>query len=214
MNDVLVKSLQEMPDIASNIEISNQIRMHHMLQSLFPNANAKVLFIISELLQSESVMISTREIPCDNFDIYHKRMKNVMNKAKKSTCQVLKVGAGIWNQEAQQFEVIAHNGGLDDQIKCSLEMHELKMGCGHAEPNAFAIASRLGLRIEGMSMWVTDSPCYSCAQLNVSGGIKEVWFIRNHMNPLGIYYLLINNVKVYQLLPMKIREFILVPVSY
>ena len=125
----------------------------------------------------------------------------------------MKVGAGIWSQEDQQFLVTAHNGGLDDQMECSLEMHELKMGCGHAEPNAFAIASRLGLRIEGMSMLVTDSPCYSCAQLIVSSGIKEVWFIRNHMNPLGIYYLLINNVKVYQLLAKKIREFILVPLS-
>ena len=46
--------------------------------------------------------------------------------------------------------------------------------CVHAEQNAIAQAARFGLELEGSTVYVTISPCLTCAKLLVNAGIKEV----------------------------------------
>ena len=48
----------------------------------------------------------------------------------------------------------------------------------HAEQNAIAQAARVGIAIEGSTMYVTDMPCGICAKLIVNAGIQKVVFLR------------------------------------
>ncbi len=46
--------------------------------------------------------------------------------------------------------------------------------CVHAEQNAICQAACHGQAIDGASIYVTISPCLTCAKLIISAGIKEV----------------------------------------
>lgn len=44
----------------------------------------------------------------------------------------------------------------------------------HAEQNAIAQAARLGISINGASIYVKMTPCYTCAKMIINSGIKRV----------------------------------------
>lgn len=44
----------------------------------------------------------------------------------------------------------------------------------HAEQNAIIQAARFGIAIEGATMYVTMEPCFTCAKMIVTAGIKRV----------------------------------------
>jgi dCMP deaminase len=46
----------------------------------------------------------------------------------------------------------------------------------HAEANAIAQAAKLGIDINGATVYVTLMPCYVCTKLMASAGIKKVYF--------------------------------------
>ena len=46
--------------------------------------------------------------------------------------------------------------------------------CVHAEQNAICQAAYYGIRLEGATIYVTISPCLTCAKLLINAGIKEV----------------------------------------
>lgn len=46
--------------------------------------------------------------------------------------------------------------------------------CVHAEQNAICQAAYYGIRLAGASIYVTISPCLTCAKLIINAGIKEV----------------------------------------
>ena len=46
--------------------------------------------------------------------------------------------------------------------------------CVHAEQNAICQAARYGLPVDGSSMYITLSPCLTCAKLVINAGIREV----------------------------------------
>lgn len=46
--------------------------------------------------------------------------------------------------------------------------------CVHAEQNAICQAAYYGIRLEGSTIYVTISPCLTCAKLIINAGIKEV----------------------------------------
>lgn len=46
--------------------------------------------------------------------------------------------------------------------------------CTHAEQNAICQAACYGLPIEGSTIYITISPCLTCAKLIINAGIKEV----------------------------------------
>ncbi len=59
----------------------------------------------------------------------------------------------------------------------------------HAEANAIAWAARKGIQLEGSTMYVTLSPCLSCAKLIVNAGIKKVIFDEPYRDESGVDYL-------------------------
>ena len=44
----------------------------------------------------------------------------------------------------------------------------------HAEQNAIVQAAKLGVSVDGATIYVTISPCLTCAKLIVNAGIREV----------------------------------------
>ncbi len=48
--------------------------------------------------------------------------------------------------------------------------------CTHAEQNAICQAACYGLPIDGSTIYITISPCLTCAKLIINAGIREVVF--------------------------------------
>ena len=46
--------------------------------------------------------------------------------------------------------------------------------CTHAEQNAICQAAYYGVAIAGATIYITISPCLTCAKLIINAGIKEV----------------------------------------
>lgn len=44
----------------------------------------------------------------------------------------------------------------------------------HAEQNVIAQAARIGARLEGATLYVHMTPCYTCAKILVNAGIKRI----------------------------------------
>jgi len=66
----------------------------------------------------------------------------------------------------------------DSKGSCSLALH--------AEQNAILYASKNGVTIDGSTLFVTLSPCISCARVIYSVGIKKVFFKRSYAQFKGI----------------------------
>lgn len=50
----------------------------------------------------------------------------------------------------------------------------------HAEANAIAQAARLGIAVEGATVYTTLAPCYICTKLLAAARITEVYFERDY----------------------------------
>lgn len=46
----------------------------------------------------------------------------------------------------------------------------------HAEQNAIAQAAKLGVSVEGASIYVTHQPCSICCKMIINAGIKKVYY--------------------------------------
>ena len=111
--------------------------------------------------------------------------------ALRGTCSRYQVGVVI----AREGRVLAtgYNGapaGLphcehectctpNDQFGVHAADCEARPGCTvavHAEANAIAYAARLGIALEGASLYCSLSPCVACAQLIINAGVRRVFF--------------------------------------
>lgn len=86
-----------------------------------------------------------------------------------------KVSAAIFR--GKYLIASSYNGfppGIEDTVE-RLNNRELKYKLvQHAEANAIATCSRLGISTEGCTMALTHFPCSTCAGLMVSAGIKKL----------------------------------------
>jgi dCMP deaminase len=56
----------------------------------------------------------------------------------------------------------------------------------HAEENAILYATKNGASLEGATLYLTLSPCISCARLIFSSGIKKVWYRNSYAEYKGL----------------------------
>lgn len=56
----------------------------------------------------------------------------------------------------------------------------------HAETNAIAFAAKLGVSVEGCTMYCSMSPCINCAKVIVNSGIKELKYLEEYRDPSGL----------------------------
>lgn len=105
--------------------------------------------------------------------------------ACRSTCLSRPTGAVI--VKAKQVLATGYNGSVPGGAHCVDEGECYRRGVGatdaeklawcrasHAEANAVAQAARLGIAVDGATLYTTLSPCFTCVKLIASSGIRRV----------------------------------------
>ena len=110
-------------------------------------------------------------------------MEMAVAAAKRSTCLRRRVGAII----AKDGRVlsIGYAGSPSGEPHCIDEGCLIGPDGGcirtvHAEANAILWAAKHGIRVNGTTMYCTDSPCLACARAIVNAGIAEVKYVREY----------------------------------
>ena len=108
---------------------------------------------------------------------------------ERSSCHRIKVGALIvregrtistgWNGSYSGGEHCDdHFNGVNTDTQEFLDAHAVFSNRYeiHAEQNAIAFAARNGISTEGSTLYLSLSPCVSCAKLVVAAGITTVYY--------------------------------------
>ncbi|MEQ8303447.1 MAG: dCMP deaminase family protein [Cyclobacteriaceae bacterium] len=123
-------------------------------------------------------------------DIY---MELAVNLAKRSHCIKRHVGAVL--AKDTRIISIGYNGPPAGTHNCDTEWPEVgcprdsKGGCSlaiHAEQNAILYAVRNKTTVEGATLYVTLSPCLSCARIIFTMGISRVIFFNSYAEHKGL----------------------------
>lgn len=105
--------------------------------------------------------------------------------ATRATCARKHVGAVIVRDRT--ILSTGYNGSIRGTPHCDEAGHLMEDGhcvrTVHAEANAIVQAARNGSRIEGASIYVTASPCWSCFRLIANAGIQRVVFGEFYRDP-------------------------------
>lgn len=110
-----------------------------------------------------------------------------------SYCEKKKVGAVI----AKEGRILAtgYNGtvsGFDNQCE-TYDFIENKLVTSpftiHAEQNVLMYCVKNGIATNNTSMYITLSPCETCAKLIVQAGIKRVVYLEKYKDTSGIKFL-------------------------
>ena len=66
----------------------------------------------------------------------------------------------------------------------------------HAEQNLICFCAKHGIKTDGCTLYITHSPCITCAKLIASAGIKEVIYKDDYRNSEGLELLKELNIEV------------------
>ena len=98
--------------------------------------------------------------------------------ARRSTCPRKHVGAVIVRDKT--ILSTGYNGSVRGLPHCDEAGHMMEDGhCVrtiHAEVNAVIQAAKNGSRIDGATIYVTASPCWSCFKMLANAGIREIYY--------------------------------------
>jgi len=123
-------------------------------------------------------------------DIY---MELAVNLARRSHCIKRHVGAVLTLDT--RIISIGYNGPPSGTHNCDEEWPETgcprdsKGGCSlaiHAEQNAILYAVKNKSSVEGATLYVTLSPCLSCARIIYSTGIQRVVYLNSYAEHKGL----------------------------
>ncbi|MFT6879515.1 MAG: dCMP deaminase [Psychromonas sp.] len=134
--------------------------------------------------------MNTGKVKPDFDDIF---MELAINLAKRSHCVRAQVGAVLTSET--RIISIGYNGPPSGTHNCDVDFGEdgcprdSKGSCSlalHAEQNAILYAAKNGGKIEDGTLYVTLSPCISCARVIYSMKIKKVFFLNSYAEYKGI----------------------------
>ncbi len=74
-------------------------------------------------------------------------------------------GVGHCDELGHQFQLVTHEDGHSSQ-------HCIRTT--HAEQNAICQAAKLGIALDGATLYCKMTPCYICAKMIINVGIKRV----------------------------------------
>jgi dCMP deaminase len=115
-----------------------------------------------------------------DWDRYFMNIARVVS--TRATCDRRRVGAVIVRDRA--ILSTGYNGSVAGLPHCDEVGHMMEDGhCVatiHAELNAVIQAARNGVRIEGASIYITASPCWSCFKVLANAGIRRICY--------GVFY--------------------------
>lgn len=118
--------------------------------------------------------------------------------ANMSYCKKRKVGAILAKENRPILS--GYNGTIskmpndcEDEIDGVLKTSEFTL---HAEQNIISHAAKNGISTNGCTLYVTTSPCKTCAKLIAQSGIKKVFYDEIYKDKDGIEYLIKVGVEV------------------
>jgi dCMP deaminase len=120
-------------------------------------------------------------------------MNLALDLAKRSHCIKAQVGAVLTKDT--RIISIGYNGPPAHTHNCDVEFpvegcpRDSKGSCSlalHAEQNAILYAAKNGAGVEGATIYVTLSPCISCARIIYSMKIKKVVFYDSYAQYKGL----------------------------
>src|SRR5579864_3161813 len=98
--------------------------------------------------------------------------------ATRATCDRKHVGAVLVRDRT--ILSTGYNGSIRGLPHCDEVGHMMEDGhcvrTVHAEANAIVQAAKNGVRIDGASIYVTASPCWSCFRLIANAGVNKISF--------------------------------------
>lgn len=110
------------------------------------------------------------------WDEYFMKIAEVVS--SRATCDRRHVGAVIVRDRT--ILSTGYNGSIRGLPHCDESAHMMDGGhcvrTVHAEANAIAQAARNGVAIDGASIYITASPCWSCFKLIANSGIGKVCY--------------------------------------
>lgn len=113
----------------------------------------------------------------------------------RSTCARLQVGCIVANFELTRILSLGYNG-MEAGGKNECDSHEPgQCGCIHAEVNALIKCTEPGDKV----VFVTTSPCLTCARLMVNAGVLWVYYHTAYRDTRGVELLLERNRYVEQI---------------
>jgi dCMP deaminase len=111
-----------------------------------------------------------------DWDDYFMNIARVVS--SRATCGRRFVGAVIVRDRS--ILSTGYNGSIRGMPHCDEVGHMMEDGhCVatiHAEMNAIVQAARNGVRIEGASIYVTASPCWTCFKALANAGLKRICY--------------------------------------
>ena len=130
-------------------------------------------------------------IPKLTFD--HIFMNLATDLALRSHCVKARVGAVLTKDT--RIISIGYNGPPAGTHNCDEEWPETgcprdsKNSCSlalHAEENAILYAVKNGSSLDGATLYLTLSPCLSCARIIYSSGIKKIFYLNSYAEFKGL----------------------------
>lgn len=141
-----------------------------------------------------------------------RKIKAHLNAAKSyaelSYAKRLKVGAVIAKDD--RIISVGYNGtpsGRDNECEYNIPIYENSFKLVghkletipevvHAEMNAIAFASKLGVSTDGAALIITHSPCFNCSKLIVQAGIKELYYETEYRDVGALIFLASCGIKI------------------
>ena len=120
-------------------------------------------------------------------------MNLALDLATRSHCIKAQVGAVITKDT--RIVSVGYNGPPAGTHNCDEEWpregcpRDSKGSCSlaiHAEQNAILYAAKNSVTLEGATLYVTLSPCISCARIILTSGIKKVYFKDSYAEYKGL----------------------------
>jgi dCMP deaminase len=156
--------------------------------------------LVNKYKQLEYQMEGASEFERPSFDEMYMAIAQIVS--LRSTCLRGKIGAVIVKDT--RIVSIGYNGapsklGQCDEFGCIKDTE--RGGCIrtiHAEQNAIAYAARVGIPLEGSTLYVTMSPCIDCAKLIIATGIEKVIYKEKYRKGYAVDYLEVSGIKLQQ----------------
>ncbi|HFD04792.1 MAG TPA: cytidine deaminase [Firmicutes bacterium] len=128
---------------------------------------------------------------------------------ERSTCLRRKVGAVIvknkrilttgYNGPPEGFKHCDELGGcIRDRLHIPSGQRQELSRAVHAEQNAIVQAAKMGISIDGGTIYVTNHPCVICTKMLINAGIKRIIYKEGYPDELSKEMLKEGNIEVIQ----------------
>ena len=131
-------------------------------------------------------------------------MKTAELYARHSRSQRNKVGAVLVNDDNERILMCGYNGtpsNGDNNCEYVNKDGELvtKPEVVHAEENVILFCAKMGISTQNKILYTTLSPCFQCAKMIITAGIKRVVFNELYRDTSGVDLLKQYGVEIYQI---------------